>query len=70
MSPAPKRCRSSSRACRGDFQKIGNAVAAGLYAFGRPTTLDGKPASEVTVTVAGNRAQIGPIEVDLPRLPL
>jgi hypothetical protein len=52
------------------LQKIGNAVAAGLYAFGRPTTLDGKPASEVTVTVAGNRAQIGPIEVDLPRLPL
>ncbi len=52
------------------FQKIGNAVAAGLFAFGQPTTLDGKQGSEVHVTIAANHAQIGPIEFDLPRLPL
>jgi len=52
------------------FQKIGNAVAAGLFAFGQPTTLDGKQGSEVHVTIASNHAQIGPIEFDLPRLPL
>jgi hypothetical protein len=52
------------------FQKIGNAVAAGLFAFGQPATLDGKPGSEVRVTINENHAQIGPIAIDLPRLPL
>jgi hypothetical protein len=52
------------------FQKVGNAVAAGLFAFGQPTTLDGKQASEVRVTIAANRATIGPIVFDLPRLRL
>ncbi len=53
------------------FQKIGNAVAAGLFAFGQPTTLEGKPGTEVRVTIESNRARIGPmIEFDLPRLQL
>lgn len=52
------------------FQKIGNAVAAGLFAFGQPTTIDGKPASELRVPIERSRAQVGPIAVDLPKLPL
>lgn len=52
-----------------EFQRIGNAVAAGLFAFGQPTTLDGKPGSEVRMTIVANRVQIGPmLEFDLPRL--
>ena len=53
-----------------EFQKIGNAVAAGLFAFGQPTTIDGKPGSEVHVTIDANHAQIGPIEFELPRVRL
>jgi hypothetical protein len=52
------------------FQKIANAVAAGLFAFGQPTKVDGKPGSEVRVTISKSRAQIGPIEVELPRVVL
>ena len=54
-----------------EFQRIANAVAAGLFAFGQPTDVDGRPGSEMRLTIAGNRVQIGPmLEFELPRLPL
>ena len=52
------------------WQKLGNAVAGGLFAFGRPTTLDGEPASELTVEIKRGEAKIGPIEFSLPKVPL
>jgi hypothetical protein len=53
-----------------EFQKIGNAVAAGLFAFGQPTKIDGKQGSEVRVAIKASHAEIGPIAFDLPRLKL
>lgn len=54
-----------------DWRKIGNAVAGGLLMFGKPTTLDGQPASELTLTIERGSASIGPmIEFDLPRVPI
>ena len=53
-----------------DWQKVGNAVAGGLFAFGRAATLDGEPASELTVEISRGNAKIGPIEFSLPRVPL
>jgi hypothetical protein len=52
------------------WQKIGNVVAGGLFAFGSPTTLDGEPASEVKVEISHGDARIGLIEFTLPRVPL
>lgn len=52
------------------WQKLGNAVAGGLFAFGRATTLDGKPASELTVEINRGQAKIGPIEFGLPKVPI
>lgn len=51
-------------------QKLGNAVAGGLLAFGQPTTLDGEPASELVVEIVRGEAKVGPVEVTVPRLPL
>jgi hypothetical protein len=51
-------------------QKAGNAVAGAMLAFGRPTELDGEPASELTVEIERGRAKVGMFEVDLPRLKL
>jgi hypothetical protein len=53
-----------------EYRKPANAVAGGLIAFGRPTTLDGQPASELVVTITRGEAKVGPVEVTLPRLPL
>jgi hypothetical protein len=53
-----------------DWRKIGNVVAGGLFAFGKPTTLDGQSASEVTLEIVRGSASIGPIEFDIPRVPL
>jgi len=54
-----------------DWRKVGNAVAGGLLVFGKPTTLDGEPASELTLEIERGSASIGPmIEFDLPRLPI
>ena len=50
------------------YRKHANAAAGGLIAFGRPTTLDGRPASELTVTITRGEAEVGPVEVTLPRL--
>ncbi len=52
------------------WQKLGNVVAGGLFAFGKATTLDGEPASELTVEINQGDAKIGPIEFGLPRVPL
>jgi hypothetical protein len=52
------------------FQTLGNAVAAGLFAFGQPTTIEGNEGTEIRVTIQSSRAQVGPVEVELPRLPL
>ena len=52
------------------WQKFGNAVAGGLFAFGKAATLDGEPASELTVEINRGNATIGPIEFSLPRVPL
>jgi hypothetical protein len=53
-----------------DAQKMGNAVAGAMLAFGRPTTLDGEPASELVVEITRGRAKVGMFEEDLPRLRL
>jgi hypothetical protein len=53
-----------------EWRKIGNVVAGGLFAFGKPTTLDGQPASELTLEIVRGGASIGPIEFNLPRVPL
>jgi hypothetical protein len=50
--------------------KEANAVVGGLMAFGRPATLDGKPASELVLEIKRGKVQVGPVSVDLPRLPL
>jgi hypothetical protein len=52
------------------WKKIGNAVAGGLFLFGKPATLDGQPASEVTLEIVRGSATIGPVEFDIPRLPI
>jgi hypothetical protein len=52
------------------WQKLGNAVAGGLFAFGKATTLDGKPASELTIEISRGDAKIGPIEFTLPKVKL
>jgi hypothetical protein len=52
------------------WKKIGNAVAGGLFLFGKPATLDGQPASEVTLEIVRGSASIGPVEFDIPRLPI
>jgi hypothetical protein len=51
-------------------QKAGNAMAAAMLAFGRPTELDGAPASELVVEIERGRAKVGMFETDLPRLRL
>jgi hypothetical protein len=52
------------------LQKAGNAFVGALFAFGSPTTIDGEPASELTVEVTRGEARIGLIEFGLPRLPI
>ena len=52
------------------WQKHGNAVAGGLFAFGKAATLDGEPASELIVEINRGTARIGPIEFGLPRVPI
>jgi hypothetical protein len=51
-------------------QKLGNAVAGGLLAFGKASTLEGEPASEIVVDIDRGRAKVGPVEVTVPRLPI
>ncbi len=53
-----------------DWQKFGNVIAGGLFAFGRATDLDGEPASELKVEIVRGEARIGPIEFGLPRIPI
>jgi hypothetical protein len=53
-----------------EHQKLGNAAAGALLAFGTPTTLDGASASELRLDIQAGRARVGPVEIDLPRLPL
>ena len=53
-----------------EFQRIGNFVAAGLFAFGQPTNVNGVQGAEVRVTIDANHARIGPVEVELPRVRL
>jgi hypothetical protein len=50
------------------YRRHANAAAGGLIAFGRPTTVDGKEASELVVTITRGEAKIGPVGVTLPRL--
>lgn len=51
-----------------DARKAGNAIAGAMLAFGRPTELDGAPASELTVEIDRGRAKVGMFETDLPPL--
>jgi hypothetical protein len=53
-----------------EYQQLGNAAAGGLLAFGTASTLDGEPASEITIEIVRGEAQVGPVEVTVPRLPL
>jgi hypothetical protein len=53
-----------------EHQQLGNAIAGAMFAFGTPTTLEGQPASELLVKIQRGRAQVGPVEVAVPRLAL
>jgi hypothetical protein len=52
------------------LQNAGNAVVGALFAFGRPTTIDGEPASEVVLEIVHGEAKVGMFEFGLPRLPI
>ena len=52
------------------LQMHGNAIVGALIAFGRPATIDGEPASELTVQITRGEARIGLLEFGLPRLPI
>lgn len=51
-------------------QNLGNAVVGALFAFGRPTTIDGEPGSEVVVKIERGAVRMGMLEFTLPRVPL
>lgn len=53
-----------------DRQKLGNAFVGAMLAFGSPATLDGKPASEISIEIERGEARVGPVAVRVPRLPL
>ena len=52
-----------------DVQKLANAAIGGIL-LGEPTTLDGEPATELVLEIEKGRAKVGPVSVELPRLPL
>ena len=41
------------------LQKLGNVFVGALFAFGRPTTIDGEPASELTVPIEDGVVSVG-----------
>lgn len=53
-----------------DQQPLANAMAGALFVVGRPTTVDGQPASEISVEIARGVARVGMVEITLPRLRL
>ncbi len=53
-----------------EIQKLANAAVGGMLAFGEPTTLDGEEATELVVEIEDGRARVGPVTVEVPRLPL
>ena len=53
-----------------NWQKIANVIVGGLFIFGKPTTLDGQPASEFLLDVDHGTARVGPVEFEVPRVPL
>ncbi len=52
------------------LQMHGNAIVGALFAFGRPTKMDGEPASELTIQITRGEARMGVIEFGLPRVPI
>ena len=52
------------------MQNLGNAFVATLFAFGRPTTLDGEPASELVLPIENGEVALGLFTFPLPRVPL
>jgi hypothetical protein len=52
------------------WEKIANVVVGGMFVFGRPTTLGGQPATELLLEVDHGNARVGPVEFELPRVPL
>lgn len=52
------------------LQMHGNAIVGAIFALGRPTEMDGEPASELTVQITRGEARIGVLEFGLPRLPI
>jgi hypothetical protein len=53
-----------------EHQENGNKAIGGLFLFGTPITLNGEPASELTVEIVRGVTKVGPVEVTLPRVPL
>lgn len=51
-------------------RQLGNAAVGGMLAFGKATTVDGKPGSELLIKIERGLARIGPVEFRLPRVPL
>jgi hypothetical protein len=51
-------------------QKVGNAVAGALLAFGRPTTMEGAPANELLIEIKQGKATVGPVDFRVPRVPI
>ena len=53
-----------------EYQERGNQAIGGLFLFGSPITLNGEPASELTVNIVRGEVKVGPVDVTLPRVPL
>lgn len=52
------------------LQKKANAAVGGIVFLGKAATLDGQPASEVTVDIERSKVKMGSMEVTLPPVPL
>jgi hypothetical protein len=52
------------------LQKAGNAFIGALFAFGKPTTMDGEPASELTLPIERGEGRVGVFSFPIPRVPL
>jgi hypothetical protein len=53
-----------------NWQKIANVIVGGLFIFGKPTTLDGQSASEFLLDIEHGTARVGPVEFEVPRVPI
>lgn len=51
-------------------QQLATTMAGAIFMVGRPATLDGEPASEISIDIDHGKAKIGLVEVKLPPVPI